>query len=165
MLQTPVLLAAIARTATRGSFLAVAVCAAFWFGDHLGAQSTTFRVVLLGTGTPAPSIERLGPSVLVEAGAEKLIFDVGRGVYVRLSQLGLAVPDITRVLFTHLHSDHVSGLPDLWLTGRFAGKPRTRRVIEQSIEQRRNCRRVPEKLPPVIHRAARAAPASIPWPL
>lgn len=27
--------------------------------------------------------------------------------------------------------------------------------MEQSIEQRRNRRRVPEKLPPVIHRAAR----------
>jgi ribonuclease Z len=60
----------------------------------------------------------------VEAGAEKLIFDVGRGVYVRLNQLGVPFSDVTGILFTHLHSDHVSGLPDLWLTGRFAGKPR-----------------------------------------
>ena len=53
----------------------------------------------------------------------KVIFDVGRGVYTRLNQVGIAFPDITGLLFTHLHSDHVSGLPDLWLTGRFAGKP------------------------------------------
>jgi ribonuclease Z len=39
--------------------------------------------------------------------------------------MGIPVPAITGILFTHLHSDHVSGLPDLWLTGRFAGRPRT----------------------------------------
>ena len=81
-----------------------------------------FRVVLLGTGTPSPSTERLGPSILVQAGVEKLVFDVGRGVFVRLNQLGIAYRDLTGLLFTHLHSDHVSGLPDLWLTGRFAGR-------------------------------------------
>jgi ribonuclease Z len=95
------------------------------FAAHVGAQPAPFRVVLLGTGTPAPSIERLGPGILVEAGVEKLIFDVGRGVYVRLNQIGIQAAAITGILFTHLHSDHVVGLPDLWLTGRFAMKPRT----------------------------------------
>lgn len=94
--------------------LAAAVLAAtVWLGPHPAAEPAPFRVVLLGTGTPAPSIERLGPSILVEAGVEKLIFDVGRGVYVRLSQLGIPVSALTGILFTHLHSDHVSGLPDL----------------------------------------------------
>jgi ribonuclease Z len=108
------------RAAVAAALIAGAMCV----GPGPQAQQTVFRVVLLGTGTPAPSLDRLGPSTLVEAGVEKLIFDVGRGVYVRLNQLGVAFPDITGILFTHLHSDHVSGLPDLWLTGRFAGKPR-----------------------------------------
>lgn len=86
------------------------------------AQEPVFRVVLLGTGTPSPSTERLGPSILVQAGVERLVFDVGRGAFVRLNQLGIAYRDLTGLLFTHLHSDHVSGLPDLWLTGRFAGR-------------------------------------------
>jgi ribonuclease Z len=85
------------------------------------AQESVFRVVLLGTGTPSPSTDRLGPSILVQADLERLVFDVGRGVFVRLNQLGIAYRDLTGLLFTHLHSDHVSGLPDLWLTGRFAG--------------------------------------------
>ena len=38
-----------------------------------------FRVTLLGTGAPPPSIERFGPSTLVEVGREKFIFDAGRG--------------------------------------------------------------------------------------
>src|SRR5687768_13445281 len=39
----------------------------------------TFRVTLLGTGTPRPTMNRFGPSILIEAGAEVLLFDVGRG--------------------------------------------------------------------------------------
>ena len=88
------------------------------------SQNSLFRVALLGTGTPNPSPERLGPGTLVEARVEKLIFDVGRGVVIRLEQLGIPYAAITGIWLTHLHSDHVSGLPDLWLTGRFgAGRP------------------------------------------
>ena len=75
------------------------------------------RVTLLGTGTPRPFMDRFGPSILVEAGNEKLIFDVGRGAMQRLFQLDVSYSDITGVLLTHLHSDHIVGLPDLWLTG------------------------------------------------
>jgi len=38
-----------------------------------------FRVTLLGTGVPIPSIERFGPSTLIEAGNVKLLIDAGRG--------------------------------------------------------------------------------------
>ena len=103
------------------------VITAFLF-QPVRAQATVFRVVLLGTGSPTPSLDRLGPSILVEAGAEMLIFDVGRSVFVRLNQLGIAFRDLSGILFTHLHSDHVSGLPDLWLTGRFAGRPPERNL-------------------------------------
>lgn len=36
-----------------------------------------FRVVLLGTGSPNPRPDRFGPSILVEAGSERLVFDCG----------------------------------------------------------------------------------------
>ena len=83
----------------------------------LTAGSQTLKVTLLGTGTPVPIIERFGPSILVEAGSEKLLFDCGRGVPLRLWQLHIPMRDVTAVFFTHLHSDHVVGFPDLWLTG------------------------------------------------
>jgi ribonuclease Z len=76
-----------------------------------------FRVTLLGTGTPNPNVERFGPSTLVEVGNQKLLFDVGRGATIRLTQLGVPLRDVTAVFVTHLHSDHVNGLSDLWLTG------------------------------------------------
>ncbi len=37
--------------------------------------SQSLKVTLLGTGTPIPIVERFGPSILVEAGPEKLLFD------------------------------------------------------------------------------------------
>ncbi len=80
-------------------------------------QAQSIRVTLLGTGAPPPVLDRFGPSILVEAGSVKLLFDVGRGASQRLAQLGVSYADVSAVLFTHLHSYHVVGLPDLWLTG------------------------------------------------
>ena len=76
-----------------------------------------FRVTLLGTGSPQPSITRFGPGVLVQAGGQILLFDCGRGVTQRLVQLGVKLGAVNKVFITHLHSDHIVGIPDLWLTG------------------------------------------------
>ena len=81
------------------------------------AQDRQFDVTLLGTGDPVPRIDRFGPSILVEAGPRRLLFDAGRGVTQRLVQLDVALSDIDAVFITHFHSDHLAGLPDLWLTG------------------------------------------------
>ena len=74
------------------------------------------RVSLLGTGSPRPDIKRMGPAVLVEAGGEYLLFDAGRGVIQRLKQLDVPIAELHNVFLTHLHSDHISALDDLWLT-------------------------------------------------
>jgi ribonuclease Z len=75
-----------------------------------------FRVVLLGTGTPNPRVDRFGPSILVEAGSERLVFDCGRSCTTRLWQLHVPLGTV-KLFLTHLHSDHTVGIPDLWLTG------------------------------------------------
>lgn len=81
------------------------------------AAQQGLKVTLLGTGAPPPLMDRFGPSTLVEAGGEKFIFDAGRGALQRLFQLKIPFSDITGLFFTHLHSDHVVGFPDLWLIG------------------------------------------------
>src|SRR3982750_995575 len=98
----------------------VAVLVILARGPAMGAQNTparNFRVTLLGTGSPPLSLTRFGPSILVEAGDQTLVFDVGRGAAQRLAQLGVPLDKIDAIFLTHLHSDHVIGLPDLWLTG------------------------------------------------
>jgi len=99
------------------TLLAISLCS-----FALPALSQTIKVTLLGTGNPRPVLSRFGPSTLVEAGKEKLIFDCGRGATQRLYQLKIPFREITGLFLTHLHSDHTVGIPDLWLTGWVMGR-------------------------------------------
>jgi ribonuclease Z len=104
----------------RGSMATIAALAAsFWTG---AANAAEIKVTLLCTGTPTPRLGSFSASTLVEAGPEKLIFDFGRGSTIRLFQKKIALGSITAHFITHLHSDHVIGLPDMWLTG-WVGTP------------------------------------------
>src|SRR6266700_915980 len=67
-------------------------------------------------------MERFGPSILVQAGGENLIFDAGRGCLQRLRQANLSYDKLDALFLTHLHSDHIVGIPDLWLTGWLVAK-------------------------------------------
>ena len=80
----------------------------------LGQEIT---VTLLGTGDPTPRLDRFGPSTLVEAGRTTFLFDAGRGAMQRLYQHGTSTASLDAIFLTHLHSDHIVGLVDLWLTG------------------------------------------------
>jgi len=102
----------------------LALAAAFAVASH--AQS--LKVTLLGTGSPRPTISRFGPSILVEAGNQKLLFDCGRGSTQRLYQLKIPFAEVTTLFLTHLHSDHTIGIPDLWLTGWVMGRNAALRV-------------------------------------
>ena len=75
------------------------------------------QVTLLGTGMPVPSPDRFGNSTLVEAGGQRLVFDMGRGATIRLWQKQISLGSIDAHFLTHLHSDHINGLSDLWLSG------------------------------------------------
>lgn len=81
------------------------------------ADEVAIKVTLLGTGAPPPVLDRFGPSTLVQAGEHWLLFDAGRGVLQRLFQIRAPIKDVRNLFLTHLHSDHIVGIPDFWLTG------------------------------------------------
>jgi len=90
--------------------------------DSIKVNAPSIKVTLIGTGNPQPNMEHFGPSILVEAGSETLLFDAGRGCLQRLYQINLSYDKLDALFFTHLHSDHIVGFPDLWLTGWLISK-------------------------------------------
>lgn len=88
---------------------------------HMKASAQTITVTLLGTGAPQPSLERFGAATLVEAGGTYFLFDCGRGATQRLWQQKIGAGKVNRLFITHLHSDHIVGIPDLWLLGLMPG--------------------------------------------
>lgn len=80
----------------------------------------TLSITLLGTGSPMPSPDRAGPATLISAGqgesAEHYMVDAGRGVLMRLAAAGLGASDLTALMITHLHSDHITDLNDVITT-------------------------------------------------
>lgn len=89
-------------------------------------SAEVIRVTLLGTGNPRPTLDRFGPSTLVEAGGLRLLFDAGRGTSIRLFDWfgARALSSVDAVFVTHLHSDHLVGFADVWLTGWIFGRDR-----------------------------------------
>lgn len=76
------------------------------------------RLVMLGTGTPVADPDRSGPSVAIVVDGVAYVVDAGPGVVRRAAAAArdtpaLAVRNLKLVFFTHLHSDHTLGYPDL----------------------------------------------------
>src|SRR4029077_16759864 len=99
-------------------FAILSICLAFTSAAYTCAVwAQDFKVTLLGTGVPFPAHRRFGAATRVEAGKERLLFDVGRGATIRLNQIGVPIGAINAVFLTHFHSDHTSGRPYVWCTG------------------------------------------------
>jgi ribonuclease Z len=81
---------------------------------------TVITITLLGTGSPLPDPHRAGPATLIQAAGEHYLVDAGRGVLMRLAAVGVPVGQLTALLITHLHSDHITDLNDVitsrWVT-------------------------------------------------
>lgn len=75
-------------------------------GQPVSPDKRGITVTLLGSGGgPNPNPKRFGPSILVQAGRQTLLFDCGRGATIRLAQLGKLLGEVRTVFLTHLHSD------------------------------------------------------------
>ncbi len=84
-------------------------------------------MVLLGTGTCQLTPERMASAVLLELEDLRVVYDFGRGIAGRITELGLAQDDIEHVVISHFHPDHLSDLIPFLHAGSWSQvDPRTR---------------------------------------
>ncbi|HEY7062032.1 MAG TPA: MBL fold metallo-hydrolase [Chloroflexota bacterium] len=68
------------------------------------------RLIMTGTGTPHPCLERAGPSQVVEVAGDLLLFDCGDGTLRQLMAAGVPAQNVSALFLTHLHEDHLVDL-------------------------------------------------------
>lgn len=78
----------------------------------------SFRVTFLGTGGAVPTTERGPSALLVNREGDRLLFDCGEGTQRQMMRFGTGFA-VSHVFLTHLHGDHVLGLPGLVQTWDF----------------------------------------------
>jgi len=78
-------------------------------------EEDSLSAVICGSRSPIPSPGRAQTCVMVRAGENIYIVDIGDGSASNLRNWGIPFNKIKSVLLTHLHSDHISDLADLHL--------------------------------------------------
>lgn len=76
------------------------------------------HVTFLGTSGAIPTTERNTSAVVVRREGDRFLFDCGEGTQRQMMRYGTGF-DISHVFLTHLHGDHVLGLPGLCQTWDF----------------------------------------------
>ncbi|MFC7132210.1 MULTISPECIES: ribonuclease Z [Salinibaculum] len=81
------------------------------------------RVTFLGTSGAVPTTHRNPSAIHVEREGDRLLFDCGEGTQRQMMRYGAGF-DVEHVFLTHLHGDHVLGLPGLVQTWDFNDRER-----------------------------------------
>jgi ribonuclease Z len=79
-------------------------------------------LILLGTSGTIPLPGRPLSSVLARVGPELMLFDCGEGTQVSMRRWGWGFKGLSAICLSHMHGDHVSGLPGLLLSVANAGR-------------------------------------------
>lgn len=96
-------------------------------------------VCLLGTSGMMPLPRRALTALMTRYNGSSLLIDCGEGTQVSIREQGWSMHDIDLLCITHVHGDHVSGLPGLFLSMgnaerteplRIIGPRGTKRVVE-----------------------------------
>jgi ribonuclease Z len=76
----------------------------------------SIRLIFLGTGAAVPTANRSLPSFVLQRGSEIIMFDCGEAVQLQMIRAKISLHKNMKILITHMHGDHVLGLPGLLQT-------------------------------------------------
>ncbi len=80
------------------------------------------KVIILGSSNAIPTKDNENTHMVVVGRERMVLIDCVATPILRLEQAGLDFNDLTDLIITHFHPDHVSGVPlllmDMWLMGR-----------------------------------------------
>ncbi|SDL95341.1 RNAse Z [Halogranum gelatinilyticum] len=81
----------------------------------------SMRVTFLGTSGAVPTTERAPSALLVNREGERFLFDCGEGTQRQMMRFGTGF-NVTHLFVTHLHGDHILGIPGLIQSWDFNGR-------------------------------------------
>ena len=106
-------------------------------------------LVFLGTSASAPTAARGTAATLIRRGGDRLLVDCGEGTQRQLLRSDVGLVDLEHVFLTHLHADHVLGLPGMLKTFGLRG-----REVPITVYGPRGTRALLEALGVVVGRVA-----------
>lgn len=83
---------------------------------------TKFRVTILGSGSAMPTTLHNPPAQLVELNDKLFMIDCGEGTQLQMRRFKARMGKLHSVFISHLHGDHIFGLPGLLSTLSLLGR-------------------------------------------
>jgi len=81
-----------------------------------------FSVTILGSSSALPTLTRFPTSQVVNLNDRLYLVDCGEGTQIQLRRFGIKTAKINHIFISHLHGDHIFGLPGLISTMALGGK-------------------------------------------
>jgi len=91
-------------------------------------MSDYLKIQFLGTGASVPSKYRGFSSLVLNRDEQLILFDCGEATQMRLQQAGIKPFRISAIMISHLHGDHLFGLPGLMASMQMAERQSLLRI-------------------------------------